>query len=35
VLFRSEEAATYAKEHGLTVVMDRCIMVDYASLVGQ
>jgi predicted CoA-binding protein len=30
----NEEAAAYAKEHGLTVVMDRCIMVDYASLVG-
>jgi predicted CoA-binding protein len=30
----NEEAATYAKEHGLTVVMDRCIMVEYASLVG-
>ena len=29
----NEEAAAYAKEHGLTVVMDRCIMVDYASLV--
>ncbi len=31
----NEEAASYAKEHGLTVVMDRCIMVDYASLVGR
>jgi uncharacterized protein len=30
----NEEAAAYATEHGLTVVMDRCIMVDYASLVG-
>jgi uncharacterized protein len=30
----NEEAATYASEHGLTVVMDRCIKVDYASLVG-
>jgi predicted CoA-binding protein len=30
----NEEAASYAKEHGLTVVMDRCIMVDYSSLVG-
>jgi len=30
----NEEAAAYAKEHGLTVVMDRCIMVDYVSLVG-
>ena len=31
----NEEAAAYAREHGLRVVMDRCIMVDYASLVGQ
>lgn len=31
----NEEAASYAKEHGLTVVMDRCIMVDYASLVNR
>jgi uncharacterized protein len=31
----NEEAAAYAREHGMTVVMDRCIMVDYASLVGQ
>jgi uncharacterized protein len=31
----NEEAAAYAKEHGLSVVMDRCIMVDYASLVGR
>ena len=30
----NEEAAAHAKEHGLTVVMDRCIMVDYTSLVG-
>jgi uncharacterized protein len=30
----NEEAAAYAKEHGLTVVMDRCIKVDYATLVG-
>jgi predicted CoA-binding protein len=30
----NEEAASYAKEHGLTVVMDRCIKVDYATLVG-
>ena len=30
----NEEAATYARERGLTVIMDRCIMVDYASLVG-
>jgi uncharacterized protein len=29
----NEEAAAYAKEHGLTVVMDRCIMVDYTTLV--
>ena len=28
----NEEAAAYATEHGLTVVMDRCIKVDYASL---
>jgi uncharacterized protein len=28
----NEEAATYATQHGLTVVMDRCIKVDYASL---
>jgi predicted CoA-binding protein len=31
----NEEAASYAKEHGLSVVMDRCIMVDYSSLVGK
>jgi uncharacterized protein len=30
----NEEAAAYAEEHGLTVVMDRCIKVDYAMLVG-
>ena len=30
----NEEAAAYARDHGLTVVMDRCIKVDYASLVG-
>ncbi len=29
------EAARYAEEHGLTVVMDRCIKVDYAMLVGR
>ena len=29
----NEEAAAYATEHGLTVVMDRCIKVDFASLV--
>jgi uncharacterized protein len=28
------EEAAYASEHGLAVVMDRCIMLDYASLVG-
>jgi predicted CoA-binding protein len=28
-----DEAAAYATERGLTVVMDRCIKVDYASLV--
>ncbi len=31
----NEEAAAYAREHGLRVVMDRCIMVDYSSLVGR
>ena len=31
----NEEAAAYARDHGLTVVMDRCIKVDYVSLVGQ
>ncbi len=31
----NEEAAAYARQNGLTVVMDRCIMVDYASLVGK
>jgi predicted CoA-binding protein len=30
----NEQAAAYAGEHGLTVVMDRCIKVDYASLIG-
>jgi predicted CoA-binding protein len=30
----NEEAAAYAMEHGLIVVMDRCIKVDYASFVG-
>ena len=30
----NEAAAAYAEEHGLTVVMDRCIKVDYATLVG-
>ncbi len=28
----NEEAAEYAKEHGLMVVMNRCIRVDYGSL---
>jgi uncharacterized protein len=31
----NEEAAAYAREHGLTVIMDRCIMVDYISLVSK
>ena len=31
----NDEAARYAEEHGLTVIMDRCIKVDYASLVGR
>lgn len=31
----NEPAAAYAREHGLTVVMDRCIKVDYACLVGR
>ena len=31
----NEEAASYAEEHGLTVVMNRCIKVDHASLVGR
>ena len=30
----NEEAARYAEEHGLTVVMDRCLKVDHALLVG-
>ena len=30
----NEPAAAYAREHGLTVGMDRCIKVDYAHLVG-
>lgn len=29
----NEDAAEYAEEHGLTVIMDRCIKVDYTSLV--
>ncbi len=28
----NEEAAAYAREHGLTVVMDRCIKVERAAL---
>lgn len=31
----NEEAASYAQEHGLTVIMDRCIMVDYRRLAGR
>ena len=31
----NDEAAAYAIERGLIVVMDRCIKVDYASLVGR
>lgn len=31
----NEEAAAYARDHGLTVVMDRCIKVEYATLVGR
>ena len=31
----NEEAARYAEEHGLTVVMDRCIKVDHAVLVAR
>ncbi len=31
----NEEAARYAAENGLTVVMDRCTKVDYAMLVGR
>jgi uncharacterized protein len=31
----NEEAAEYAKEHGLTVIMDRCIKVEHAMLVGR
>jgi predicted CoA-binding protein len=29
------EAARYAEEHGLTVVVDRCMKVDHAMLVGR
>ena len=28
----NEEAAAYAREHGLIVIMDRCIKVDYSRL---
>ena len=31
----NEEAASYAQEHGLVVVMDRCTKVDYAMLAGR
>lgn len=31
----NEEAAAYARDHGLTVIMDRCIKVEYATLVGR
>jgi predicted CoA-binding protein len=31
----NEEAAEYAEAHGLTVIMDRCIKVEHASLVGR
>lgn len=31
----NSEARDYAAEHGLTVIMDRCIKVDYASLIGR
>ncbi len=31
----NEEAASFATTHGLTVVMDRCIKVDHALLVGR
>jgi uncharacterized protein len=31
----NEAAAAYARENGLSVVMDRCIMVDYATMVGR
>lgn len=30
----NEEAASYAATHGLTVVMDRCLKVDRATLLG-
>jgi predicted CoA-binding protein len=31
----NEEAARYAEDHGLMVIMDRCIKVEHVSLVGQ
>lgn len=31
----NEEAASYARDHGLIVVMDRCIKVDHARLVSR
>ncbi len=31
----NEEAASHARGRGLSVVMDRCIMVEYVSLVGR
>lgn len=31
----NDEAANYAKENGLTVIMDRCTKVDYGALVGR
>lgn len=31
----NEEAASYARDNGLIVVMDRCIKVDHARLVGR
>jgi uncharacterized protein len=31
----NEEAARHAEEHGLTVIMDRCIKVEHARLVGR
>lgn len=30
----NEEAAQYAEEHGMTVIMDHCIKVDHALLIG-
>lgn len=30
----NEEAAAYARDHGLTAVMDRCLKVEYHSLLG-